>query len=100
MVYLICFDQPFKHAKHYIGFVESDLKARIERHKNGSGAKLLRAVNNAGITWKVSRVWEEDDRTFERKLKNGSHSSRHCPICNPKKNEHKKQQKAAIRQPD
>lgn len=77
----------FGHAKHYIGFVEKDLDARINKHKSGAGSKLMKAVTNANIGWHVCRVWQEGDRNFERKLKNGAHSSRHCPICNPKKKE-------------
>jgi predicted GIY-YIG superfamily endonuclease len=81
MVYLIHFDQPFKHARHYIGYAENDLEQRIEKHKSGFGAKLMRAVTNAGIEWKVVRVWNEGDRTFERKLKNWKKSSCLCPEC-------------------
>ncbi len=81
MVYLIHFDQPLKHAQHYIGFVESDLDQRIEKHKNGTGAKIMKAVNEAGIPWQVVKVWKDGDRTFERKLKNRKNSKCMCPLC-------------------
>jgi hypothetical protein len=55
-VYLIHFETPFKHAQHYIGWA-SDLNRRISRHRNGNGARLLRVVNEAGITWEVVRTW-------------------------------------------
>ena len=84
MVYLIHFDQPYKHAQHYLGFVESDLEARIAKHKAGTGAKLLRIVNNVGIKWNVVRTWKDGDRSFERRLKNMGSSKRHCPICKKK----------------
>lgn len=82
MVYLIHFDQPLAHALHYIGFAESSLKARIKKHRSGQGARLLAALNRAGIGWKVVRLWEEGDRTFERKLKNRKKTKDICPCCN------------------
>jgi hypothetical protein len=38
-------------------------------------------VTDAGIGFQVARTWDGEDRAFERKLKNGKHSSRLCPIC-------------------
>jgi predicted GIY-YIG superfamily endonuclease len=85
MVYLIHFESKYHHAQHYIGFAESDVDARLERHRAGSGSKLLRAVAEADIPFDVVKVWEDGDRTFERKLKNQKKSHRHCPVCNAKK---------------
>lgn len=83
MIYLICFDRPFRHARHYLGFVESPgkLEARIERHRSGDGAKLLRAVNQAGIQWRVVRTWEDGSRDKERQMKNRGHTPDYCPVC-------------------
>lgn len=89
-VYLIHFDEPYKHALHYIGFVESNLEARMKRHKDGDGARLLRVLKDAGIGWELVRVWPDGDREFERKLKNNSHSKRHCPVCKAKEHEQTK----------
>ncbi len=69
MVYLIHFQNKLHHAQHYIGFVESDLGQRIALHKLSRGAKLLAAINEAGIERNVVRVWRGADRHFERKLK-------------------------------
>jgi hypothetical protein len=81
MIYLIHFKSKLHHAQHYLGFCEDgNLDARIERHKQGNGSKLLRAVNIAGIEWEVVRVWD-GDRHFERALKNKKHAQRICPIC-------------------
>jgi len=85
MVYLIHFDKPYKHANHYIGFTDGALEDRIAKHRNGTGAKLLKVINDAGIGWNVVRTWEDGDRTFERKLKNRKKSSDLCPICKCKK---------------
>jgi hypothetical protein len=57
MVYLIHFEEKLHHAQHYLGFVESDLLQRIALHQSGRGAKLLAAVNEKGIKWRVVRVW-------------------------------------------
>jgi predicted GIY-YIG superfamily endonuclease len=46
-VYLIHFDAPYKHAKHYIGWTE-DLSSRIQSHVAGNGARLISVINAAG----------------------------------------------------
>lgn len=88
MVYLIHLEQKYKHAQHYIGFVdggEDRLKSRLEYHRKGSGSRLLRAVAKAGINFDVVRTWVEGDRNFERSLKNKKKASTLCPICAKKK---------------
>jgi len=79
-VYLIHFDAPLAHARHYVGWA-SNLSGRLAHHRKGSGARLMRAVNEAGITWSVVRTWQEADRNFERKLKNQKNTPRLCPAC-------------------
>jgi hypothetical protein len=87
-IYLIHFERPYRHANHYLGFVDTSrhpleeaLESRLAFHRSGRGSRLLRAVNAAGIGWSVVRVWEEGTRTDERRLK-GRSSTRLCPICN------------------
>jgi predicted GIY-YIG superfamily endonuclease len=80
LVYLVHFEKPLHHARHYVGYTDS-LDARMICHQNGNGSKLLRAVTGAGISWDVVRVWRDVDRTFERRIKNQKHSWRHCPVC-------------------
>lgn len=84
MVYLIHFQTKLHHAEHYLGFVERNLAQRIKKHKAGTGAKLLAALNRAGIAWAVVRVWDDGDRAFERKLKNYKKSRCLCPVCRAK----------------
>lgn len=81
MVYLIHFATPYKRVRHYIGFTPNDLESRMKKHRNGTGSRLMRAVTNAGIEWSVVRVWQDEGRQFERKLKNQKQSSRFCPAC-------------------
>lgn len=80
-VYLIHFARPYKHARHYLGYT-ADLPARIEQHRNGTGARLLQVITQAGIAFDVARTWA-GGRDLERKLKNHHHGPRLCPICNP-----------------
>jgi predicted GIY-YIG superfamily endonuclease len=84
--YLIHFDQPLRHARHYLGAAE-DIPSRLADHWAGNGAKIMAAVDRAGITWKLARTWPT--RSFraaigvEIALKNRRDSPRLCPICSP-----------------
>jgi len=79
-VYLICLDTKFHHCKHYIGYT-TNLEKRLARHRNGTGSRLLRAVNLAGINYVVSRIWGGKDGNFERLLKKRKKASDFCPRC-------------------
>lgn len=78
-VYLLHFDRPYRHARHYLGYTD-DLPARIERHLAGNGGRLLQVIKAAGIGFKVARTWE-GDRSLERRLKSWHKSAQLCPIC-------------------
>jgi predicted GIY-YIG superfamily endonuclease len=78
-VYLIHFEQPYQHAKHYLGFT-TDLDARIADHRAGVGSRLLQVVNDAGIGWQVARTWT-GNRKFERQLKRRKEAPALCPVC-------------------
>ena len=82
-VYLIHFKFKLHHAGHYIGFSKC-LDFRIAAHREGTGAKLIRAITRLGIPWLVIRTWRVDGQGFERSLKNQKHAARFCPLCNPK----------------
>jgi predicted GIY-YIG superfamily endonuclease len=81
-VYLIHFEHKYHHAGHYLGY-SKHLWFRINTHRSNMGAKLLRAVNQAGIDWRVVRTWAVHSQELERKLKSLKNSPRLCPICNP-----------------
>jgi predicted GIY-YIG superfamily endonuclease len=51
MVYLIHLSKSYKHAQHYIGFVEGDddVEKRLAKHSNGSGSRFLRAVKRNSV---------------------------------------------------
>jgi predicted GIY-YIG superfamily endonuclease len=79
-VYLIHFDTPYKHAKHYLGWASS-IQGRLERHTRGDGARLIQVIQQAGITWQLVRTWPDADRSVEKRLKAHHGSVRLCPIC-------------------
>lgn len=85
-IYLIHLDTPYKHARHYLG-ISTHLKARLAHHRNGTGARFMQVVTEAGIPWRVVRKWQ-GTRELERHLKNRHNSGQLCPICSKEKHEH------------
>lgn len=79
LVYLLHFNRPYKHARHYLGST-NNLNARLERHRAGNGARLIEVITQAGIGFTLARTWE-GGRTLERRLKNWHNSPKLCPIC-------------------
>lgn len=79
-VYLLHFDSPYVHARHYIGYSD-DIAARVECHRKGNGSKLMRAVAKAKIGFTIAKVWPGTDRAFERQLHDWHGAGRFCPIC-------------------
>ena len=92
-IYLLHFDQPFGHAKHYTGWAKQ-LERRLAHHRAGTGANLLRHVKAAGIGWTLTRTWD-GDRNLERRLKNMGGASRLCPTCQAAKKAARKSAVAA-----
>jgi hypothetical protein len=78
-VYLLHFTEPYRHAKHYMGWTE-DLSARLALHTEGRGARLVEVVIGQGIGFVLARTWQ-GDRFLERKLKGRRMAPRYCPIC-------------------
>ncbi len=79
-VYLIHFAEPYKHAKHYLGSSD-DLSRRLDQHHNGTGARLMQVVREAGISWVVARTWP-GGRRLEFALKRQHNAPKNlCPIC-------------------
>ena len=78
-VYLLHFDRPYRHARHYTGWT-CDLPGRLADHANGHGARLTQVVQQAGIGWTLARTWP-GPRALERALKKQGGASRRCPLC-------------------
>ena len=81
-VYLIHFNRPHRHARHYIGFT-TNLDQRITDHLCGMGARLMEVITDEGIEWRVARTWE-GDRKLERRLKEWHNARLLCPVCSGK----------------
>ncbi len=79
-VYLLHFDQRYEHAGHYTGWAD-DLDQRLAQHQRGAGARLVEVITQAGIGFRVARLWPGASRARERSLKNSGGASRYCPIC-------------------
>jgi predicted GIY-YIG superfamily endonuclease len=82
-VYLLHFDRPYQHARHYLGWA-LDLNTRLADHNAGRGARLLQVVHTAGIGWTLARTWTGATRNRERQLKRQGGASRCCPLCGVK----------------
>lgn len=78
-IYLLHFDRPYKHAKHYTGWT-ADLEARLAQHRAGNSARLIEVITAAGIGFRLARTWP-GTRSQERALKKQGGAARHCPIC-------------------
>lgn len=78
-IYLLHFNQPYFHARHYLGSTD-DLTRRLAEHRSGQGSKLIAAAMAAGISFQLVRTWP-GDRSQERQLHNRKNSPKLCPIC-------------------
>jgi predicted GIY-YIG superfamily endonuclease len=79
IIYLLHFDQPYKHARHYTGWTE-DLLDRLDQHAAGHGARLIAVITHAGIGFTLVRTREGTRRT-ERAIKHAGGAVRYCPAC-------------------
>lgn len=78
--YLIHLDRPFGHMRHYSGYTRRPLHVRLREHGTAKGAKVMRHVAAAGITWQLVRTWPGGrDRELQLKAQGGA--SRRCPVC-------------------
>jgi predicted GIY-YIG superfamily endonuclease len=79
-VYALHLATRLHHCGHYVGFA-TDLAQRIAQHRSGNGARLMEVVKQAGIDWKLVRVWQ-GDRGLERRLKRRKNTPKQlCPVC-------------------
>ena len=81
-VYLLHFDGAVcDHARHYMGWA-LDIAASVERHRSGTGARLVRAAKLQGLTFTVARIWPGlDSAAGLRALKRRKNHRQLCPIC-------------------
>jgi predicted GIY-YIG superfamily endonuclease len=63
-------------AAHYLGYTNRSLKQRLEEHRNGSGAKITRAVvQDYKYDLQLVHHWSNCTKETERQLK-----KRHSPL--------------------
>jgi hypothetical protein len=81
-VYLLHFEQRYEHAGHYTGHAD-DFNNRVTEQASGDSraARLLQVITQAGIGFRVARLWPGASKGYERSLKNSGGASRYCPIC-------------------
>lgn len=80
-VYLLHFSEPYKHARHYLGW-SPNIADRLAAHQAGKGARLLQVIVEAGIGFVLVRVWPGLDPQDEAAMKRWHHTgARHCPVC-------------------
>jgi hypothetical protein len=81
-LYLLHFDRPYEHARHYLGYSSGDPIHRITLHRAGrSGCRLTEAVARAGISMSIGWCCYVGDRHDERRLKERSHLPLLCRRC-------------------
>ena len=73
-VYLIHFETPYKHARHYLGSTDN-LSRRLFEHATGTGARLMQVIQRAGIRYHVAKVWQGEDAWKQALV-----YWRHCPL--------------------
>ena len=78
-IYLLHFDQPYKHARHYTGWT-IDLDQRLNEHRQGHGARLIAVITAAGIGFQLART-RPGGRADERAIKRFGGATRYCPLC-------------------
>lgn len=81
-VYVLHFDPPFKHARHYVGWTDQeDIAARLDDHVKCRGSRLVKAAAAAGVKVEIAHVIVGADRNFERKIKRSTDVCRWCRLC-------------------
>lgn len=84
-VYLLHFDAPYQHARHYVGF-STEIDNRLEVQLRGNGAKLVKRVLEAGINIRLAKEFPNVSLRFEIQLKNRGGATKWCPICKEESN--------------
>jgi predicted GIY-YIG superfamily endonuclease len=79
-VYLLHFEPSYRHAGHYLGFAQQDVRARLAEHQAGRGARLTQVAIEAGCALILARTWPDSTRHDERRRK-GRSLRPLCPLC-------------------
>lgn len=80
IIYVLHFERPMSHARHYIGSTPPGrLQQRVREHQTGRGANICRVAVERGIGLVLAATMI-GTRSDERRAK-ASHGPRLCPLC-------------------
>lgn len=82
-LYILHFDEPLHHAKHYSGSTKN-LRQRLVAHASGAGSKLTKWLADHGLNWRLGAVATAPGnklRAIERELKARKNACDFCAIC-------------------
>jgi len=82
MVYLLHFDRPFRHMRHYVGSVASlaELEQLLEHPTIRARSPILAAATLAGVQFSVGRVWRGGALRADL-VRDQQNHARYCDIC-------------------
>lgn len=85
-LYLLHFQEPYRHARHYLGYAVGTGRGRAYARAQAAGRltgahELVMAVQAAGIEITVADVWVGAGRRERAMLRRSHNLSRHCPLC-------------------
>lgn len=82
-LYLIHFEEPLSHAKHYLG-MSNKLQRRLYDHARGQGARIMQVLHEKDIHWTLAALYvpKGPKQNIEILAKRMKKSPRYCPICN------------------
>jgi len=97
-VYLLHFERPLAHARHYVGVaLDGDVQRRLAEHLAGHGSPLVAAVVRAGIAVELV-LHVPGDRGLERRWHNThGHGGALCPRCRSQRSSNLLQLRLPIR---
>lgn len=81
-VYLLHFSSKVRGQRHYVGFTQQALTARLAQHRSGTfGSQLARLAVKNGVVLELVKTWHGATLKLERQLKREKNLKRHCLIC-------------------
>ena len=82
-LYILHLDTKLAHTQHYCGSTKN-LKARLEAHAAGRGARYTEVLKEQNIDWKLAGLYQCNHATMrrlERVLKDTCRIKRFCEVC-------------------
>ena len=79
-VYLLHFNEPYKHARHYVGWTARNVRPPPGRACGRARRPAAGRGRAAGIGWQLARLWP-GGRARERQIKRQGGHARKCPLC-------------------